>query len=181
MNKIFDTLFNLISKKKMVLERQPKQINGNINEKYLNNIKENTTMETENRKRLHYQIYRAQDLENCYKNLISQKQPYAPAKFITKLNENTPTYELPIHRRATMDNNNSKITLLRERQTNQTKEIENMDTKTKDLIESLDQTEEIRNEIKLQNQNKKTKKTKKNDEERNVRKQNKHLDYLTNI
>ena len=45
-----------------------------------------------------------------------------------------------------------------------------MDTKTKDLIESLDQTEEIGNEIKLQNQNKKTKKTKKNDEERNVRK-----------
>ena len=37
-------------------------------------------------------------------------------------------------------------------------------------------TQETRNEIKLQNQNKI-----KNDEERNVREWNKHLDYLMNI
>ena len=128
MNKRFDTLFNLISKNNMVLERQPQQTNRNINETYLNNIKENITMETENRKRLHYQIYRAQELENCYKNLISQEQPYAPAKFGRKVNENTPTYELSIHRQATMDNINREITLLRERQINWTEEIENMDT-----------------------------------------------------
>ena len=55
-----------------------------------------------------------------------------------------------------MDNINREITLLRERerQINWTKEIENMDTKRKDLIDSLDLTEETRNEIKLQNQNK---------------------------
>ena len=64
-----------------------------------------------------------------------------------------------------MDNVNREITLLRERQRNWTKEIENMDTKIKDLIDSLDLAEETRNEIKLQNQNKR-----KNDEERNVRK-----------
>ena len=51
-----------------------------------------------------------------------------------------------------------------------------MDTKTKDLIDSLDLTQETRNEIKLQNQNKI-----KNDEEINVREQNKHLDYLMHI
>ena len=51
-----------------------------------------------------------------------------------------------------------------------------MDTKIKDLIDSLDLTEETRNEIKLQDQNKR-----KNDEERNVREWNKHLDYLMNI
>ena len=51
-----------------------------------------------------------------------------------------------------------------ERQINWTKEIENMDTKTKDLIDSLDLTQETRNEIKPQNQNKI-----KNDEEINVR------------
>ena len=49
-------------------------------------------------------------------------------------------------------------------------------TKTKDLIDSLDLTQQTRNEIKLQNQNKI-----KNDEERNVREWNKHLDYLMNI
>ena len=51
-----------------------------------------------------------------------------------------------------------------------------MDTKIKYLIDSLDLTQETRNEIKLQNQNKI-----KNDEERNVREWNKHLDYLMNI
>ena len=75
-----------------------------------------------------------------------------------------------------MDNINCEITLLRERQINWTKEIENMDTKTEDLIDSLDLTEETRNEIKLQNQN-----NRKNDEERNVREWNKRLDYLMNI
>ena len=105
-----------------------------------------------------------------------REQPYAPAKFRRKVNENTPTCELPIHRQATMDNINREITLLRERQINWTKEIENMDTKIKDLIDSLDLTEETRNEIKLQNQNRR-----KNGEERNVREWNKHLDYLMNI
>ena len=51
-----------------------------------------------------------------------------------------------------------------------------MDTKIKDLIDSLDLTQETRNEIKLQNQNKI-----KNGEEKNVREQNKHLDYLMNM
>ena len=51
-----------------------------------------------------------------------------------------------------------------------------MNTKIKDLIDSLDLTEETRNEIKLHNQNKR-----KNDEERNIRSWNKHLDYLINI
>ena len=121
-------------------------------------------METEYRKRLHYQIYRVQELENCHKKLISQEQPYAPAKFRMKFNGNTPAYELPIHRQTTMDNINPEITLFPEKQINWTKEIENMDTKTTDLIDSLDLTQEARNEMKLQNQNKI-----KNDEEINVR------------
>ena len=81
-----------------------------------------------------------------------------------KVNENTPPYELPTHRQATTDNINREITLLRERQTNWAKKIENIDTKIKDLIHSLDISHETRNEIKLQNQNKI-----KNDKERNVR------------
>ena len=58
-----------------------------------------------------------------------------------------------------MENINHEITILRERQINWTKEIENMDTKIKDLIDSLDLTQETRN----------------------VREWNKHLDYLMNI
>ena len=148
----------------MILERQWQKTNRNINETYFINIKENITMEAEYRKRLHYKIYRVQELENCHKKLISQEQPYAPAKCRMKFNGNTPAYELPIHRQTTMDNINPEITLFPERQINWTKEIENMDTKTKDLIDSLDLTQEARNEMKLQNQNKI-----KNDEEINVR------------
>ena len=148
----------------MILERQWQKTNRNINETYFINIQENITMETEYRKRLHYQIYRVQELENCHKNLISQEQPYAPAKFRMKFNGNTPAYELPIQRQTTMDNINPEITLFREKQINWTKEIENMDTKTTDLIDSLDLTQEARNGMKLQNQNKI-----KNDEEINVR------------
>ena len=51
-----------------------------------------------------------------------------------------------------------------------------METKIKDLTDTLDLTQETRNEIKRQNQNKI-----KNDKERNVREWNKHLDYLMNI
>ena len=57
----------------MVLQRQPQQTNRNIHETCVNNVKENIRMETENCKRLHYQIYYAQELENYYKNLISQQ------------------------------------------------------------------------------------------------------------
>ena len=51
-----------------------------------------------------------------------------------------------------------------------------MDPKIKDLIDSLDLTEETRNKIKLQNQNKR-----KNDKERNVSEFKKYLNYLMNI
>ena len=50
-----------------------------------------------------------------------------------------------------MDNINREFTFFPERQINWTKEIENMDTKTKDLIDSLDLTQKTRNKIKLQN------------------------------
>ena len=71
MNKRFDTLLILTLKNNTVLERQSQQTNRNTNETYFNNTKENITIETGNRKRLHYQIYRVQELENCYKNLFS--------------------------------------------------------------------------------------------------------------
>ena len=108
-------------------------------------------------------------------NVVLAKLSFCSSS-LTKVNENTLSYELPIYREATTDNINREVTLLRERQINWTKEIENMETKIKDLIVSLDLTQEIINETKLQNQNKI-----KNDEERNVREWNKHLDYLMNI
>ena len=50
--------------------------------------KKKKTKLTQNRKRLNYQIYRAQEKQNCYKKFISQEQTYAPAKFRIKINKN---------------------------------------------------------------------------------------------
>ena len=47
------------------------------------------------------------------------------------------------------DNINREITLLQEKQINWTKEIENMGTKMKDLIDFLDLIQETKNEIRL--------------------------------
>ena len=69
MNKRFDTLFNLISKNNMVLERQWPEANRNINETCFINIKENITMKTENHKILHFQI-----LELRFRELLIQSK-----------------------------------------------------------------------------------------------------------
>ena len=111
--------------------------------------------ETENCKRLHYQIYCMQELQNCCKNLISPEQPYTPAKFRTKVNEIAPPFELPIHGQATADNINHEITLLQERQ--KTKEVENERFNCFLRLNSGSK----KNEIKLRNQNKIKKKMKK--------------------
>ena len=58
-------------------------------------------------------------------------------KVRTKVIENIPAYKIPIYRKATM-HIYREITLLKEQQINWTKEIENMDTKIKDLMNSLD-------------------------------------------
>ena len=66
----------------------------------VSHTKENITQQLLNRRRLHYQILRFQDLQECYSNLISQESPYVPGKFRVKINLNTPAYE--IHYTATL-------------------------------------------------------------------------------
>lgn len=70
MNKRFDSLLKLISRDNTVLRRQSHKTNGSNNETYFDNVKEIITKETKNCKKLHYQIYYTQELQNCYKNLI---------------------------------------------------------------------------------------------------------------
>ena len=70
----------------------------------VSHTKENINQQLLNRRRLHYQILRSQDLQECYNNLISQESPYVPAKFRVKINLNNPAYEIPLHRNAAIDN-----------------------------------------------------------------------------
>ena len=83
----------------------------------VSHTKENINQQLLNRRRLHYQILRSQDLQECYNNLISQESPYVPAKFRVKINLNTPAYEIPLHRNAAIDSLKREIRLLEERQT----------------------------------------------------------------
>ena len=82
----------------------------------VSHTKENINQQLLNRRRLHYQILRSQDLQECYNNLISQESPHVPAKFIFKINSNTPAYEIPLHRNAAIDNLKREIRLLEEKQ-----------------------------------------------------------------
>ena len=53
----------------------------------------NVPVELQKRKRLHYQIYRAQSLSRYYQYLSNQENPFVPAKFRAKVNTTTPEYE----------------------------------------------------------------------------------------
>ena len=69
----------------------------------VSHTKENINQQFLNRRRLHYQILRPQDLQECYNHLISQESSYVPAKFRVKINLNTPLYQVPLHRNAAVD------------------------------------------------------------------------------
>ena len=93
----------------------------------VSHTKENINQQLLNRRRLHYQILRSQDIQECYNNLISQESPYVPAKFRVKINSNTPAYEIPLHRNAAVDNLKREIRLLEERQKQWKIEIKTME------------------------------------------------------
>ena len=125
-----------------------------------------------NRRRLHYQILRSQDLQECCNNLISQEFPYVPAKFRVKINLSTPGYEIPLHRNAAIDNLKREIRLLEERQKQWKIEIKTVEEQIKLTINSLDLTTEERDYFFVKEIRK--------GEERNVREWQKYLDKKVN-
>ena len=64
----------------------------------------NVQVELQKRKRLHYQIYRAQSLSSYYQSLLNHENPFVPAKFRAKVNTATPEYEKEIRRKQSIDN-----------------------------------------------------------------------------
>ena len=54
---------------------QQHQTNGNQTNN-VSHTKENINQQLLNRRRLHYQILRSQDLQECYNDLIPQESPY---------------------------------------------------------------------------------------------------------
>ena len=63
----------------------------------------NVQVELQKRKRLHYEIYRAQSLSSYYQSLLNLENPFVPAKFRAKVNTTTPKYEKEIRRKKSID------------------------------------------------------------------------------
>ena len=132
--------------------------------------KESIKQQLLNRGRLHYQILRSQDLQECYHDLISQGSPYVPAKFRVKFNLNTQAYEIPLHRNTAVDNLKREIRVLEERQKQW--KIKTIEEQIKLTINSLDLTTEERDHFYVNEIQK--------GEERNIKERQKHLDKLVN-
>ena len=69
----------------------------------------NVQVQLQKRKRLHYQIYRAQSLSSYYQSLLNHENPFVPAKFRAKVNTTTPEYEKEIRRKQSIDITKEKL------------------------------------------------------------------------
>ena len=69
-------------------------------------------LESQKRKRLHYQIYRAPSLSSYYQSLLKYKNPFVPAKFRAKVNITTPEYETETRRKHSTDTMKREIEIL---------------------------------------------------------------------
>ena len=84
----------------------------------------NVQIELQKRKRLHYQIYRAQSLSSYYQSLLNHENPFVPAKFRAKVNITTPEYEKEIRRKQSIDTMKREIEILDGRRRNWLVELE---------------------------------------------------------
>ena len=113
---------------------------------------------------MYYQIYHAQELQNCYKNLILEEISYVPATFRTKVIEKTPSYEFLFHRQP------STISILKPHFSENCR-------KCGHKKEKLIRSPKYENK-KNKKWNQTSKSEQKHDEKRNVREWSKPLDYL---
>ena len=97
----------------------------------------NVQVELQKRKRLHYQIYRAQSLSSYYQSLLNHENPFVPAKFIAKVNTTTPEYEKEIRRKQSIDTIKKEIDILDERRRNWLVELEHYEQAIHNIINSL--------------------------------------------
>ena len=84
----------------------------------------NVQVELQKRKRLHYQINRAQSLSSYYQSLLNHENPFVPAKFRAKVNTTTREYEKEIRRKQSIDTMKREIDPLDERRRNWLVELE---------------------------------------------------------
>ena len=97
----------------------------------------NVQIELQKRKRLHYQIYRAQSLSSYYQSLLNHENPFVAAKFRAKVNIAIPEYEKEIRRKQFIDTMKREIDILDERRRNWLVELEQYEPAIHSIINSL--------------------------------------------
>ena len=97
------------------------------------------TLETmaRNKTTKEHQIRRAKDLAAYYHELITKNVPYAPRKFRTTINRNTPDYEKPLHNENTIHKVNQDIKMMQERIKNWEEELLNIELDINDILPKL--------------------------------------------
>ena len=141
--------------------------------KLTKNFDANVQIELQKRKRLHYQIYRAQSLSSYYQPLLNHENPFVPAKFRAKVNITTPEYEKEIRRKQSIDTMKREIDILDERRRNWLVELEQYEQAIHSIINSLNFNNEQQQLLQVKYKDKL-----KEDEKRNTDNWNNHFDKL---
>ena len=133
----------------------------------------NVQIELQKRKRLHYQIYRAQSLSSYYQSLLNHENPFVPAKFRAKVNNTTPEYEKEIRRKQSIDTMKREIDILDERRRNWLVELEQYEQAIHSIINSLNFNNDQQQLLQVKYKDKL-----KEDKKRNTDNWNNHFDKL---
>ena len=177
---------NILDKSNIIIEtisNMNKNTNINIPRNYNNlytlpRTKEefyaNVQIELQKRKRLHYQIYRAQSLSSYYQSLLNHENPFVPAKFRAKVNITTPEYEKEIRRKQSIDKMKREIDILDERRRNWLVKLEQYEQAIHNILNLLNFSNEQQQLLQV-----KFKDKLKEDEKRNTEDNwNDHFDKL---
>ena len=106
---INNLLLKITTTNKKVLDNSSRERN------VLNDNNDDINKEVEKRERLHYQIYRSQQLSSYYKTLINQERTFDPGKLRQKVNESTPNCEKELKRQQSINAVKNEIKILEER------------------------------------------------------------------
>ena len=128
---INNLLFEITTTNKTLLD------NSNPERNILNDNNDDINKEVEKQKRLHYHIYRSQQLSSYYKTWINQERPYVPAKFQQKVNESTLNYGKELKRQQSINAVKAEINILEERQKHWLIELNDYDKNIPQFVKTL--------------------------------------------
>ena len=101
-----DNLTNTMTNTNRILEAQltkPKNVVVNEELKANEEPKVDTKKQMSKVKEIHKKYLRSEHLTNVYEDLMNATPPFVPSKFRTKVNKNTPEFEIPVHEKQALN------------------------------------------------------------------------------